>query len=170
MQCSGSTPLFSKTLARREGHYPSADDSNPDSFRPNGLPRGTSLRLNNWAHLQFSNGWSFVDLTFTPYQSLVCHGFIQPASSNSWWHHLKCKSRPSLSLGLALASLHPSYFCSMSPQLVSSFCVLAIHQALTNFCPTIWHLGDGWCQRLPLPVPPPVSMLVNASLFFFPLE
>lgn len=54
-------PLFSKTLAGWEGHYPSADDSNPDSFRPNGLPRGTSLRLNNWAHLQFSNGWSFVD-------------------------------------------------------------------------------------------------------------
>lgn len=46
-QCRRSIRQFSKTLTRREGYYPSADDSNPDSFRPNGLPWGTCLRLNN---------------------------------------------------------------------------------------------------------------------------
>lgn len=97
---------------------------------------------------------------------LCVRPLYNPPTPNSWWHHLKCKALPSLSLGLALASLHLSYFGSLSAQLLPSFCVLAIHQVLTNFCPTIWHLGDGWCQRLPLPVPPPVSMLANASLFF----
>jgi len=37
----------SKTLTGREGHYPSADDSNPDSSGPHGLPQGTRLHLNN---------------------------------------------------------------------------------------------------------------------------
>lgn len=46
-QFSGSTPLSSETLTRREDRDPSADDSNPDSFGPKGVARGTYLRLNN---------------------------------------------------------------------------------------------------------------------------